>query len=307
MLFVLGARAFTTTSEWKKIAQLSIDGLRVGLLIALAAVGLSMIYGTTGLTNFAHGELITFGALIAYTLNVSVGLPLWLAGILATVASGLFGLFQDRLLWFPLRKRGTGLVAMMIVSIGLALVLRNIYLIFYGGGPLPYNEYQAQAGLHIGPITVTPASLITMGLAIIVLAASAYALLRTRLGKATRAVSDNPALAATAGIDVERVILVVWTVGAALAGLAGVLIGVTQQPQFNLGQIYLLLVFAAVTLGGLGTALGAVIGSVLIGLLLSLSTLVIPSELQVVGALVVLIVMLMVRPSGLLGRRGRVG
>ena len=96
-------------------------------------------------------------------------------------------------------------------------------------------------------------------------------------------------------------------IGAALAGLAGVLIGVTQQPQFNLGQIYLLLVFAAVTLGGLGTALGAVIGSVLIGLLLSLSTLVIPSELQVVGALVVLIVMLMVRPSGLLGRRGRVG
>ena len=123
----------TSSRRGTERPQLTVEGLRFGLVLALAAVGLSMIYGTTGLTNFAHGELITFGALIAYTLNVSVGIPLLLAGILGSLATGLFGFLQDRLLWFPLRKRGTGLVAMMIVSIGLALVLRNVYLIFYGG------------------------------------------------------------------------------------------------------------------------------------------------------------------------------
>jgi branched-chain amino acid transport system permease protein len=307
VLFVLGARAFQTTSTWERVAQLTVDGLRLGLLLALAAVGLSMIFGTTGLTNFAHGELIAFGALMAYTFHVQIGMPLIVGGALAVVATALFGALQDRGLWYPLRKRGTGLIAMMIVSIGLALVLRNLFLIIYGGGPLPYNDFQAQAGLEIGPVKVTPANLVIMGLAVVVLAGSAWILLKTRLGKATRAVADNPALAATAGIDVERVILFVWTTGAALAGLSGVLIGVGQQPQWNLGVIYLLLIFAAVTLGGLGTALGAVVGSLIIGLLLQLSTLVIPSELQAVGALGLLIVVLLVKPEGLLGRRGRVG
>lgn len=308
VLFVLGARAFETTSQFERISQLTIDGLRTGLLIALAAVGLSMIFGTTGLTNFAHGELVTLGALLAYTLHVTMGLPLILGGILAVVLSALIGgTVQDRLLWYPLRRRGTGLIAMMIVSIGLALVLRNVFLIIYGGGPLPYRDFQAQPGMEIGPIKLTQANLAIMIISILVLAISAYLLLKTRLGKATRAVADNPALAATAGIDVERVIVVVWTFGAGLAALAGVLIGVGQQPQFNLGQIYLLLIFAAVTLGGLGTAFGAVVGSILIGLLLSLSTLVIPSELNAVAALAVLILVLLVRPQGLLGRRGRVG
>lgn len=308
VLFVLGARAFETTSQFERISQLTVDGLRTGLLIALAAVGLSMIFGTTGLTNFAHGELVTLGALLAYTLHVTVGLPLLLGGALAVLIAALVGgTVQDRLLWYPLRRRGTGLIAMMIVSIGLALVLRNVFLIIYGGGPLPYQDFQAQPGMEIGPIKLTQANLTIMIISIIVLAISAYLLLKTRLGKATRAVADNPALAATAGIDVERVIVVVWTVGAGLAALAGVLIGVGQQPQFNLGQIYLLLIFAAVTLGGLGTAFGAVVGSILIGLLLSLSTLVIPSELNAVAALAVLIVVLLVRPQGLLGRRGRVG
>jgi neutral amino acid transport system permease protein len=135
----------------------------------------------------------------------------------------------------------------------------------------------------------------------------AWALLRTRLGKATSAVADNPALAAASGIDVDRVIRVVWTAGAMLAGLAGILLGLAQQVNFQMGFQILLLMFAAVTLGGLGTAFGALIGSLVVGMFISVSTLWIPIELKNVGALAILIVILLVRPQGILGRAQRVG
>jgi branched-chain amino acid transport system permease protein len=135
----------------------------------------------------------------------------------------------------------------------------------------------------------------------------AYFLLRTRIGKATRAVADNPALAAASGLDVERVIRIVWVSGSALAGLAGVLLGIAQQVNFQMGLQILLLIFAAVTLGGLGTAFGALVGSIIVGLFVEMSTLVIPAELKTVGALAILIVILLVRPQGILGRAQRVG
>ena len=130
---------------------------------------------------------------------------------------------------------------------------------------------------------------------------------RSSIGKATRAVSDNPALASASGIDVERVIQVVWVAGGVLAGLSGILLALSQQVSFQLGFQVLLLVFAAVTLGGLGTAFGALAGSMVVGLFINLSTLIIPSELKNVGALGILIVILLVRPQGLLGRAERVG
>jgi branched-chain amino acid transport system permease protein len=137
--------------------------------------------------------------------------------------------------------------------------------------------------------------------------ATAYALLRTRIGKATRAVADNPALAAASGIDVDRVIKVVWISGAVLAGLSGILLGLAQGVNFQMGFQILLLIFAAVTLGGLGTAFGALLGSLVVGLFISLSTLWIPIELKNVGALGILIVILLVRPQGILGSAQRVG
>jgi branched-chain amino acid transport system permease protein len=292
---------------WGTAAQLTVEGLRFGLLIALGALGLSLIYGTTGLTNFAHGEIITFGALATFTLNSGFGLPLLLAAILGVILSAAFGSLNNRALWKPLRKRGTGLIAMMIVSIGLAIFLRNIYLFFFGGDKQAYTEFVGQAGLEFGPVAITPADIVVFIVSIIALGAVVIGVQRTRLGKATRAVSDNPALASSAGIDVERVIEVVWIVGAALAGLSGILFAFTQQVSFQMGFQVLLLIFAAVTLGGLGTIWGAIVGSLVVGLFLQLSTLVIPSELKNVGALLVLIVILLVRPYGLLGRRERVG
>jgi neutral amino acid transport system permease protein len=305
--FVLGERARDVQTFWDKAAQLTVEGLRFGLIIAMGAVGLSLIYGTTGLTNFAHGELITFGAITAWYLNVSVGMPLIVAGLLAFLLCGVFGWLNDFTLWKPLRKRGTGLIAMMIVSIGLSLALRTFFLMVFGGTSRPYDDYNAQAGWEIGSVSLTPADAVTSVLAIIVLTLAGLALLKTRMGKATRAVSDNPALASASGIDVERVIVIVWIVGAALAGLGGIFLAISQQVSVTLGQQLLLLIFAAVTLGGLGTAFGALVGSIVVGLFISLSTLFIPSELKNVGALLVLIIILLVRPVGLLGRRSRIG
>lgn len=307
VIFPLGASTAQTTTVWEQAAQLTVSGLQFGLLIALGALGLSLIYGTTGLTNFAHGEIVTFGALAAWTLNVGLNIPLILAGILAVALSGAFGWLNNAALWKPLRKRGTGLIAMMIVSIGLALFLRNFYLFFYGGDKRAYAEYAGTAGLEIGPVSVTPTDLVSMAIAIVALAVVVMIVQRTRMGKATRAVSDNPALASSAGINVERVITFVWVIGAALAGLSGILLGFSQQVSFQMGFQILLLIFAAVTLGGLGTIWGAILGSVVVGLFLQLTTLIIPTELKSVGALLVLIVILLVRPYGLLGRRERVG
>jgi branched-subunit amino acid ABC-type transport system permease component len=133
------------------------------------------------------------------------------------------------------------------------------------------------------------------------------ALVRTRIGKATRAVSDNPALASASGIDVDRVVTTVWIVGTALAAMAGVMFGLIQQVDYLLGFRVLLLVFAAVVLGGLGTAWGAMVGSLIVGVFVEVSTLVIPSELKYAGVLAILIIILMIRPQGILGRPERVG
>ncbi|NUO96327.1 MAG: branched-chain amino acid ABC transporter permease [Nonomuraea sp.] len=295
------------SSFWDQAAQLTFEGFNLGLIIALAALGLSLIYGTTGLTNFAHGELVTLGAIFAYMFNVGFGIHLIPSAVLAVLLGGLFGYGQDRLFWGQLRRRGTGIIAMMIISIGFALVLRYVMLIFFGGQNEAYAQYTAQPGVQFGPISAAPKNFVAMGVELAVLIVVGIALLRTRTGKAARAVADNPALAASSGINVDRVIRIIWTLGGAIAALAGVMLGLSQNLKYTMGQDILLLIFAGVTLGGLGTAFGALVGSLVVGLFIQVSTLWVPPELKSVGALAVLIIVLLVRPQGILGRRERIG
>lgn len=294
------------SSTWERAAQLTAEGIRFGLVLALAALGLSLIFGTTGLTNFAHGELITFGAIAAWYLD-DLGMPFVAAAVLAVVLAGGFGWTQDTVLWRPLRRRSTGLIAMMIVSIGLAVFLRYTYLYIFGGSRRSYSEYSIQSGIELGPISMAPRDFWSMAVALIALAIVVWALSRTRLGKATRAVSDNPALARASGIDVDQVIRIVWVGGAALAGLGGILSGLSAQVDYQMGLRALLIVFAAVILGGLGTIWGSILGALIVGIFIQVSTLVIPAELKNAAALAILIVILLVRPQGILGRRERVG
>lgn len=247
-------------------------GVHIGLILALGALGVSLIFGTMGLTNFAHGELITLGALMGFVFNNTIGLPLWLSAPLAVAVGAGFGWVQDRFFWGWLRRRRTGLVGMMIVSIGLALVLRYIYLFQFGGSTEQYREYAAQPGIEVGPLLIAPKNMVMDLVAILVLVAVSFALMRTRLGKATRAVSTNPSLAAASGIDVDKIIRLIWTIGGGLAALSGVMLAMFQGVNFMMGFQMLLLVFAAVTLGGLGTAYGALIGSMIVGIVTQVST-----------------------------------
>jgi neutral amino acid transport system permease protein len=315
VLFALGKSTRQVQSKWEQAAQLAAEGLRFGLIIALAAVGLSLIFGTTGLTNFAHGELVTIGALFTWWISTGNlpflpdfgGLQFFPAAALALLLCAGVGWANDAWLWKPLRRRGTGLIAAMIVSIGLGIFLRYFYLYVFTGNTRQYPDYQGQEGLSFGPIQLALPDYLSMAVAVVVLMATILALQRTRIGTATRAVADNPALAAASGIDVDRVIRVVWVGGAMLAGLAGILLGLAQGVNFQMGFQILLLIFAAVTLGGLGTAYGALVGSIVVGLFITVSTLWIPVELKNVGALGILIVILLVRPQGILGRAQRVG
>lgn len=291
----------------QQVIQLFFDGILFGILIALGALGLNLIFGTTGLTNFSHGELLTLGAFTAIVLN-ELGVHIIIAAPIAIIFSALiYGGGQNKLLWKPLRRRRTGLIASMIVTIGLAITLRYTLLLFFGGSPRSYQQYAGMSGISIGPFSTTPKALILAAIAVVVLAVTVFWLQNSRIGKATRAVSDNPALASTTGINVERVISVVWILGAGLAAFAGIYLGLTQDVTWNMGQRLLLVMFAAITLGGLGTIWGAIVGSLVVGVFIQMTTLFIPTEMKTVGALFLMIVILMVRPQGLLGRRERVG
>ena len=306
--FFIGEGERIVVSLFDQVVARVIYGLNFGLMLGLAAVGLSLVFGTTGLSNFAHAEMVTFGAIAAFFLGGVLGLPIWIAIPVAVLVSSLMGWGLDSGLWRPLRRRGLGLVQLMIVSIGLSLAVRYIFQFLVGGGTTQLPGFDSPKIKLFGATSLSIIDMASMVLSLVVIIAFAWWLMNTQTGKATRAISDNPDLAAASGIDVDGVIRTVWIVAAGLAGLAGVLWAYFRPGiKWDMGAQILLLIFAAVTLGGLGTAFGALLGSLVVGLLVEVSSLVIPADLKYVGALVVLIVILLVRPQGILGRKERIG
>jgi branched-subunit amino acid ABC-type transport system permease component len=294
-------------SGFERFVRLSVQGIRFGLVLGMAAIGLSLIFGTTGLVNFAHGELVTYGAIIAFIFNVTIGWPMLVAAPLAIAIAALTGSLVDRGFWRPLRNRGTGLIAMMVISIGVGLLVRYIFLFQFTGFPRGYREFTEQTSWEFGPLRIVPRDLWTIVISVIVLLGVALFIQRNRMGKAMRAVSDNRDLAESSGIDVDRVINFVWAAGAALAAFGGILHGLSQEVTWQMGFQLLLLMFAGVVLGGLGSAYGALVGSLVVGVAVELSTLWIPSEFKTVVALSILVLILLVRPQGILGQAERVG
>lgn len=302
-----GTETAATGFNWDRLAQQSVSGLRLGLLLALASIGLSLIYGTTGLSNFAHAEQVTLGGLLAFTFSNVMGINIFLTTAIVVVLTGFTGWIQDVIIWKPLRKKGLSLTQLLIVTIGLALALQYAFQIFYGARTLRIVLANPET-VTFGPVTLTIESLWAMGVSIVVIAAVGYFLTRTRTGRATRAVSDNPSLASASGIDVDRIIRLVWIMSAALAGLSGVMLGlVLNGISWQTGMQLLLLMFSAVTLGGLGTAFGALVGSLVIGMTVELSNMVLPGDFKYATALLLLIIILLVRPQGLFGRKERIG
>lgn len=308
----------------RRVAQLTTEGIKLGLFLGMAAIGLSLVFGTTGLVNFAHGEMVTWGMLSAYFFNyyglagafgflagwwgpVGEGVNLIFAAVIAVIIGGATGFIMDRWIFSPLRARGVSLIAQMVMTIGLSILARYIFLFIFGGNLRFFRDFSAQSALQIWIIEITPKDLITVVLSVIILLGVGLFLQRTQTGKAMRAVADNRDLAESSGINVQKVIRIVWIGAGALAGLGGVFIGLAEQLSWLIGFRMLLLIFAGVVLGGLGTAYGALLGCLLVGIGIQLSTLFIPVELKNIGALVVLALVLVVRPQGLLGRRERFG
>ena len=306
--FFIGEGERIVVSLFDQVVARIIYGINFGLMLGLAAVGLSLVFGTTGLSNFAHAEMVTFGAIAAFFLGGVLAMPIWIAIPAAVLISSLMGWGLDSGLWRPLRRRGLGLVQLMIVSIGLSLAVRYVFQFLVGGGTTQLPGFDSPKIKLFGATSLSVIDMASMVLSLVVIIAFAWWLMNTQTGKATRAISDNPDLAAASGIDVDGVIRTVWIVAAGLAGLAGVLWAYFRPGiKWDMGAQILLLIFAAVTLGGLGTAFGALFGSLVVGLLVEVSSLVIPADLKYVGALVVLIVILLVRPQGILGRKERIG
>ena len=303
-----GGGGSTAPGTGERLAGLLASGLRFGLVIAVASVGLSLIFGTTGLTNFAHGEMVAFGAIATWYFNdpSSVGLSLVLAALAGVVLSGMFGASLELGLFRPLRRRGMSDLAIMVVSIGLAFALRYLFAMVFAANPRQYAQYAAQApSVDLGIVQLRPKDLIVIGVSLVVLVLVGIFLQRARLGTAIRAVSDNRDLAESSGIDVQRVILTVWILSGALAGLGGLLLGLTETVSWNMGQRVLLVMFAAVVLGGLGTTFGAMAGGLLVGIVSDLSTFWLDSDLKIVVALAALVVVLLFRPTGIFGVRER--
>ncbi|GAB3444051.1 branched-chain amino acid ABC transporter permease [Actinophytocola sediminis] len=286
--------------------QRLVSGVNLGLLLAIATIGLSLIHGTTRLTNFAHGENVTFGALVAFLCCVVIGLPLVVAGAIAVVAGAAFGWLQHTGLWQPLRRRGVGLVPVMIASIGVGLAVRYLYFALFGSGTRRVTP-ESIPSVRLGSVVLPVSAYYSMAISLVVLVAVGCWIKYSHLGKATRAVSANLTLAAASGIDVDRVIRVVWIVAGGLSALAGVLLALLNDVSYDMGFKSLLLMFAAMILGGLGTAFGALVGAMVVGVFTEVLVTWLPADMKYVGALLVLIVVLLVRPQGIFGRAERIG
>lgn len=308
--FFLGAGERVVTPFIEQFMGSVISGLNFGLMLALASIGLSLIFGTTGIAIFSHAESVTLGAVLALVFAVTLAWPIWVTVPIVLVLLAVAGFAQDWAIWKPLRKRGLSVVQLMVVSIGLSLTLRYVFQFFIGGGTtlLPTDPAMTAQIQLLGPIKLSVIDMISMAISLVVLAGVAYWLLYTRTGKATRAINDNASLSAASGIDVDRVVRLVWILGTVLAGLSGILWAYFRPGiKWDMGWQILLLIFAAVVLGGLGTAFGALVGSIIVGLLVELTPLWLSSDIKYVGPLLILIIVLLVRPQGLLGQKERVG
>ncbi|MCX5493384.1 branched-chain amino acid ABC transporter permease [Kaistia dalseonensis] len=289
----------------QQLAQLTINGLITGTILGLTGVGLTLVFGIQRLANFAYGEYLTTAAYIAFIANVVFGLDLVSSALLAMAGGALLALLLHFLVLKPLR--GRGLVAMSLITVGLGMMLRNV--IFLVAGPqIRSLDIDQTRVFDLGLIRISPGQALAIGIAIVVAPAVALFLSRTTIGKSMRAVADNRDLAAVTGIDVERIGTYVWLLAGALAGIGGVMLAIVQGTfNPNLGTQILFLIFTTIVLGGIGNAYGALIGGVVLGLVMELSTWEgfaggLEPRFKSVLAFVVLILLLLYRPQGLFGK-----
>jgi neutral amino acid transport system permease protein len=282
------------------LAQELIFGLVIGSYVALGAIGFTLVYGLVNMINFAHGEYITIGAFVGFLTIETLGLPLPVALVVTLAVTGVAGWAIARVTFEPMNDAGA--VPLLLMSIGLGLVLRNGFRAVAGAErrhlPVEVTTYRFD---DLG-FFVTSQQLFIIGVTLLFVVVLHVFLSRTMLGVAMRATADNEDLALVSGIDTRLIRDAVWLGASALAGVAGVMLAISQSANPNVGFGQLLLILTAAILGGAGSPYGAVAGSYLLGIGITLSVAFLPSGITALSstmAFVVLIAVLLVRPGGL--------
>jgi len=279
------------------LIQLLVNGIALGSIIALAAVGLTLTYGILRLANFAHGDLMTLGAYFTLVANL-VGLNIWLSAIIGAALTVGFALGTEALIWRPMRDRRATATTLIIISIGLALFLRNGIILIWGAGNQSY-DLPVVSALTFGDIRIAYYRVLVVLLALVTIGGLHLLLQYTKVGKAMRAVADNIDLARVSGINVEQVVIWTWVIAAGLTALGGGMYGLITAVRPNMGWFLILPMFASVISGGIGNPYGAIAGAYVIGITQELSTYWISSEYKIGVSLLIMVLVLLVRPQGL--------
>jgi neutral amino acid transport system permease protein len=288
-----------------QLLQLIFNGLVTGSIFAVGAIGASLVWGVLRIGNFAHGDYMALGAFTAFVVNVLLGQHLFVAALAGIFITSVFAVIAHQLVLKPMR--GRGLTSVFIVTVGLAFVMRNTLFLTFGSGARSFAINQADVFV-VGPIRMSPGQVITIFAALVAVGFVAWLLSSTNIGRSMRAVSENSDLAAVTGVNTDRLATVTWLLTGALAGLAGICLGLVQGTfDASFGAYTLFLIFTAVVLGGIGSAYGALGGGLALGLAMEVSTWDgfaggLDARYKLVLAFVALILMLLLRPEGLFGK-----
>lgn len=280
-----------------QIAQLIVNGIAVGSIIALAAVGLTLTYGILRLSNFAHGDFLTLGAYFTWVLN-TIGVNIWVSMVLAGVGTVAVMVLSEKLLWSRMRSIRATSTTLIIMSIGLALFLRNAIILIWGGSNQNYNLPITPAWDVLG-LKVPQNQVLVLVLALLAILALHYLLQNTKIGKAMRAVADDLDLAKSSGINVDQIVLWTWVIAGTLTSLGGSMYGLITAVRPNMGWFLILPMFASVILGGIGNPYGAIAAAFIIGIVQEVSTPWLGSQYKQGVALLIMILVLLIRPKGL--------
>lgn len=280
-------------------------GLVIASVLALSAVGLSLQFGITNYINFAYGDFMAIGAYITWTLNTGLNFNIWVAMVIGALAVGVLAVLLNRFLLAPFAARFQKLFYILIVTFGLSLILLNMVSSIWGTEVQRYR-IDDQVPLNVGPFLFTRDQLVVIAIAIFAMLAIHFMLIRTRVGKSMRAMSDNSTLAMTSGINTRWITTLTWFLSGLLAGIGGTVLGIAQASITpGAGETFLFVIFAAVIVGGVGSIYGAMIGAVIVGLATEVAALFIDPSYKLDIAFAILILALLFRPNGLFARPGK--
>lgn len=283
------------------LRQILLNGLVAGFIYALVALSFTIIYKTVKFFHFAHGVVYAVGAYIAYSLIISLGFNPIVSFFLAVILAGVVGVLIDRLVYRPLRKRKAPNLVFLIASFGVFIFIQNLLQLIYGAQILTIRTGPVKEGHHFLGAVITDTQILILVVAIALCISLWLFVKKTKLGKAMRAVADDPLAASVVGVNPERIILAAFAIGSALAGAAGILISLETNIEPTMGMNAILKGIIASIIGGIGSIPGAMLGALFLGIAENLGIWKISAGWKDCIAFVILIVFLLVRPGGIMG------